>query len=124
LERLRGDKLLSDLRLSFASGRNDVVRTNHEPNLALIYGCSLLCYLIIFTFLFNFNCHLAGIVICFENSRLDHFCGGTFHHLLVLCWVCFWIRAVCEKHWMCKMVDPFFPMSYCLDWCTFFVTYS
>jgi hypothetical protein len=29
LERLSGDKLLSDLGLSFASGRNDVVRTNH-----------------------------------------------------------------------------------------------
>jgi E3 ubiquitin-protein ligase RNF1/2 len=36
LERLRGDKLLSDLHPSLTSGHKDLVRTNHQPNLAII----------------------------------------------------------------------------------------
>jgi hypothetical protein len=42
LERLREDKLLSELHPSFASSNGDLVRLSLEINLVSLYACSLL----------------------------------------------------------------------------------
>jgi hypothetical protein len=64
LERLREDKLLSDLH---PSCNGDLVKPSLEINLLRL--CLLIVALLIHcTLVFN-----AGVAICFENSRLDQF---------------------------------------------------
>uniref|UniRef100_A0A0D3EV15 Uncharacterized protein n=1 Tax=Oryza barthii TaxID=65489 RepID=A0A0D3EV15_9ORYZ len=68
LERIREDKLLSELHPSFTSHHGDLVSSNIRMNSAstcffFVYSCTsdVLCVSI----------QLLGIAVCFENSRLD-----------------------------------------------------
>lgn len=67
LERLREDKLLSELHPLFASSNGDLVKPSLEINLLRLW-LLIVALLIHCALVFD-----AGVAICFENSRLDQF---------------------------------------------------
>jgi hypothetical protein len=75
LERLREDKLLSELHPSFASSNGNMVRPS--PVLKQIY-CDHPCLLMLcwYTLLLSL---MPGVAICFENSRLEQFWSSAIN---------------------------------------------